>query len=214
MRKIIKLEKTIFDSQKNNPQDPYVTCFPTSIRMHIATIEQKIYGGRGREKYLDPKLEEIWIRDIEKNKEEYVKKTVELAGKWAEKYHPRTVYAFWVWYINKKLDGFHAEYNKMSQGQLRKYIDKNELPVTIGTKLTHGGHIVLCIGYDEKGFTVNDPYGWARSSKRDYKNYPSSKNKEDGDYSTGRTKNQWGHEVYYENKRLLTSMNCITIKNK
>ena len=134
----------------------------------IRTLEQKVYGGQERYEYSRDDAEDHLIKLIEDNKAFYVKMAVSAAGRWASKYNPRYVWAFWQRFINKELTGYEAKFRGMTQAGIRDYIECTRTPIVIGTKLTHAGHIVVCVGFDEHGFYLNDPYGDPMSR---YKNH-------------------------------------------
>ena len=168
-----------FDSQRDNPIDPNKTCYPTSVSMVIRALEQKAYGGQARTDYLKDDLEEWLIAHLAANRSKYRKVTHSLVRqKWALSIYPRYVGAFWVWFINNKLEGFKARYKYFTRTQLKAFIRENKIPVVTSTKLTgSGGHIVVTIGCDDTGFYCHDPFGdankkYKRDSSGDCVHYP------------------------------------------
>lgn len=55
----------------------------------------------------------------------------------------------------------------LSTKDLVAQIDKG-LPVTIGVEYKTAGHIIIVIGYDNKGFFVHDPYGSRNGAQDSY----------------------------------------------
>ncbi len=50
---------------------------------------------------------------------------------------------------------------------IKQLIDK-EFPVVVGVEYKTAGHIIVVVGYDDKGFWVNDPYGIRSGSSNHY----------------------------------------------
>jgi len=155
-KKGFKLLYTKWDSQRDNKYDPNKTCFPTSIAMCLRTLEQPVYGGHGRRKYLREDSENMLLEDLIANRANYKRIVKRLTG---TNFLPRYVYLFWEWYINEKVPGFTAQYKVFTLQGLKTFIQRYKIPVVIGTKLTHAGHVVMCIGGKDEGLYINDPFG-------------------------------------------------------
>lgn len=185
----MKILNTKWDSQRDNKIDPYKTCFPTSIAALLRTLEQLIFGGKGRDRFLREDSEDILIQELVDNRSFYTRMSIKVAGSWAARYYPRYVWAWWRWYINNKCPGYVARFKVVTQEFLKMHVDAYGLPVIIGTKLTASGHIVMMIGSDQNGFHCNDPYGNANNNYKD----------------------QNGFEVYYRDSMLPKKINCLFI---
>ena len=66
---------------------------------------------------------------------------------------------------------------KANFAQMRKHMMKYKRPIILGTYLTGGGgHIILLIGCDDKGFLVSDPYGeYPYRKKNGFRQYYTDK---------------------------------------
>lgn len=66
------------------------------------------------------------------------------------------------WHINQtnalKAHRIGSTYEGMSPDEIKHQLEKG-YPVVVGVKYKTSGHIIIIIGYDDFGFTVNDPYG-------------------------------------------------------
>ncbi|MEE3718987.1 C39 family peptidase [Tumidithrix elongata RA019] len=124
-------------SQRDNPRDPFVTCNVTSISMVLY-----YHGIRSRSGgQLEDELYQ-WIID------RYGANARSDNSVLAQLYN---AYGFG--------GGFGTS---RTWAQITAEISANR-PVVIGGYFTHGGHIICLIGYDTKGYIVNDPYGDALS---------------------------------------------------
>jgi len=186
------LSGVVYDQQRDNIIDPLKTCFPTSVAMVLRSLEAGENGGRGRKYFISKKLEGKLTKDLQDNRELYTKIMISKVGGWASRYFPRYVFGFWVWYINNKLDGFKAEFKRLSFDRLLIHLEYHQTPAIIGTKLTGAGHIIVVKGYNsrKKLFVCNDPYGNAHT------NY----------------QNPNGEDVRYFDKQLPNIMNVLLIK--
>lgn len=186
------LLETFFDSQRDNNIDPHKTCYPTSVAVVLRTLEQPLYGGQGREKYLREDSEDILIKHLTDNRKSYQKLNRKILGKWTVGIFPRYIAGFWVWYINNKVDGFKARYKVFTRNELKNHIKEHKKPVVISTKLTRTGHIVVVIGFNKEGFYCNDPYGDASN----YKRFKSP---------------EYGKGVFYKNNKMKRKIGCVII---
>lgn len=154
----LQLENFQCNNQLNNIEDPYYTCFPSSVASGIRCLEgQK--KGRKRPEYMVESLDDVFVKDMNDNLSSYKKMALKI-GAWTSSYHPRTIYMFWEkFYFPQKVEGYQAKYASMTFQEIKDWMKLNESPVCIGTKFTRKGHIVCIGGYDETGFIVNDPYG-------------------------------------------------------
>jgi hypothetical protein len=124
-------------SQRDNPRDPYVTCNVTSIAMvlYYHGIRSQAGGQLEDELYQ-------WI--------------INRYGANARTDNSVLAQVY-------KSYGFSGGFGtSRTWAQVTAELAANR-PVVIGGYFTHGGHIICIIGYDTKGYIVNDPYGDALS---------------------------------------------------
>lgn len=183
-----------FDSQRDNKIDPGRTCYPTSVKMVLHTLETALYGGQQRARVLRDDWEDWVIKYLQDNRKRFQKITFGLVkADWVMSTFPRYVGAFWVWFINNEVSGMKATYKYFTRQQLKDFIREHKVPVVTSTKLTgDGGHIIVTKGFDDKGFICNDPWGDAH----DYRNRKSPK---------------YGESVYYEDAMMKKSIGCVVI---
>jgi hypothetical protein len=128
-----KLLSVPYFSQRDNPRDPYVTCNVTSIAMVL------YYHG-------------IRSQSGEQLEDELYQWVIDRYGA-----NARTDNTVLTQLYNAY--GFRGGFStSRTWAQITAELIANR-PVVIGGYFTHGGHIICIIGFDTKGYIVNDPYG-------------------------------------------------------
>jgi hypothetical protein len=196
---VFKLQYVRYAHQRDNimlgEYGPLTSCYPTSISMVIQTLEQSIYGGKEREEILKPNLENDFIRDLFDNDSLYRKINLRILGGWTSKIAPGYIAGFWVWYVNNKIEGYRARYQVFTQDELKVFIRSKSIPVTMETRLTEKGHIVVCVGFNKEGFYCNDSYGDGHS----YLTLPAP---------------EFGEGVFYANKIMKKDIGSVIITHE
>jgi hypothetical protein len=125
-------------SQRDNPRDPYTTCNVTAIAMILSYHGVRPKNSRQQ---LEDELYQ-WVID------RYG------AGARTDNFVLQQLYRAY---------GFGGGFDvTRTWAQVAAEIDANR-PLTVGGYFTAGGHIITVIGYEPRGFVVNDPYGDART---------------------------------------------------
>ena len=110
------------------------------------------------------------IADIRKNLSRYKGAILKIA-QWTKSYHPRTVYMFYEYYFSKVqfITGYVAKYRQMNFAQVEEFMKTYNAPVIMGTKMTHGGHMIMPVGINKKKkvWIVEDPNGNAMKNYKD-----------------------------------------------
>ncbi|MEJ5284628.1 MAG: C39 family peptidase [Brevinematales bacterium] len=140
-----------------------VMCFPTSVAIALSNlgIENPVAAlGIQFEDHLD---------DLIRNDPKIMKEAKKYPA-----YKPRTIGAVEELMINryfgdrviakveykepafKNIEGAKSYLKRLNEDYLSKGVE-----VVMGTRLTHGGHVVVYSGYDEGGIYITDPYGKA-----------------------------------------------------
>jgi len=157
-------------TQRDNTIEPSNTCFPTAYAMAV----NYIYGLCGV-KPPQKELDEFIIKWMyEKN--DWLKKQINYSGEIKAR-------SLWDCYkhVKKELFNilpFQQTFCKMTGIEIRETILESELPVVVGTYLTHGGHIVLATDVFDGGLICHDPWGDAKTKY-------SEKNGKDIQYKFG-----------------------------
>jgi tetratricopeptide (TPR) repeat protein len=145
-----------------------VMCFPTSVAIALSNlkIENPVAAlGIQFEDHLDNLIRnDPEIMEIAKKYPDKKPRTVgPVEEKMINKYFGDRVVAKWVykepWFSD--MEEANRHFKKLSESNLN-----NGAQVIIGTKLTHGGHVVVFSGYDEGGISIIDPYGISSFTKR------------------------------------------------
>ena len=155
---MFKVTKPKYNNQRDNTIHPFSTCFPTSVAMTVRTLATR---SPKIAKYCKTNLDDVFIGDIQKDLSKWKRLTLKI-GKWTRRYHPRTVWMFWskIYFPRRLSEHFSCKYASLNFEEVKEWMEENDTPVVIGTKASKGrGHIIVIVGYNDKGFIVNDPYG-------------------------------------------------------
>ena len=156
----MKLENTLHDSQvEPDDLDKSFSCFPTSFFAAVRNLERALPEEAQRPHLASDDSERVFIAKLNANKSHYQKLAVKGAGHWASTYDPRYVWGFYPVLAKEYCRGYRVEFMSLKLYQLIKVFDELRHPMPIGTDLTHSGHIVNMIGYEENGLWCNDPWG-------------------------------------------------------
>ena len=140
MKKILKVP---YKKQTDNLYDPDTTCNLTSVAMVLEYL-----GARRREEYsgivqFEDELHRCCVdRSLDRRKADHLVQLIRLY---------------------KCRDNFTTQ---ASVKLVRESIDR-DLPCITHGWFTENGHILVIVGYDDKGFYVHDPYGeWFKDGYR------------------------------------------------
>lgn len=188
MKKILK--DVIYHTQRNNKNDPYVTCYSTSISTVIDCILKTIGLDKGALGCpLEMQLDDFIYNEIySKETKKWIRKNVSKFGAWMLNVRPQTIAYVEEYIFNKFMNryGYECKF-KMNQTffDYCKLIDETGLPQILHgyfkpeTKV--GGHVIVGVGYDIEtieasagflnpritatleSFIVHDPYGDANT---------------------------------------------------
>ncbi len=134
-----------YKSQNDNNFNPGGSCNATSLAMALEFLGVK---GKGSGQFEDEIYEQLQASGV----------------------HPGTPAAMVD--IVKKYGKIDNHNGVATDDEIRKHLDKGK-PVVIHGDFTESGHILCVIGYNAKGFIVNDPYGKFLGSIGSYDNNAS-----------------------------------------
>ncbi|QJR21309.1 hypothetical protein BREVNS_0559 [Brevinematales bacterium NS] len=145
-----------------------VMCFPTSVAIALSNlgIENPVAAlGIQFEDHLDNLIRnDAEIMKIAKQHPNNKPRTVgTVEEKMINKYFGDRVIAKWLY---KEPSFRNREEAKIYFRKINESYLNNGVQVIMGTKLTHGGHVVVYSGYDEGGIYIVDPYGRPSLTKR------------------------------------------------
>ena len=172
------MEKIIYGvdyfPQRDNKNDPYRTCYSTSMAMVMNYLLKK--QGKTKADVMCPsavQLEDFIYKYIYSDEtKNHIKQNINAIGRWILPYFDNSLQLTAVaecYVFNKLMNeyGYKAEYKENVSGIQLYEMLRNDIP-----QVLHGnysstskvkGHVVLCIGMDSKGVIVHDPYGDAKT---------------------------------------------------